>query len=116
MKKQKKDADAQLVASVLKKREQKKNSKPKKSLKKGAFVEEAFEALGDTVIIFSLRRYLGNKAFSQDHIESQRRSKRLSSNSEPTHKPHRLAKRKQFRSLADFIQSKKKLWEGYITV
>lgn len=107
VKKQKKDADAKLVESVLKKKSQK-IKKQKKGLKRGTYIEEAIEALGDTVIIFSLRRYLGNPQFSQDHVESQKRSRRLSNNTDAIHKPHRLAKRKQFKSLADFIQSKKK--------
>jgi hypothetical protein len=106
IKKQKKDAEARLVESTLKRKEQK-IVKPKKLLKRGTFVEETFEAMGDTVIVFSLRRYLATREYSQDHIESQRRGHRLSSKNIELPKAHRLAKRKDFSSLADFIQSKK---------
>lgn len=47
-----------------------------KKIKPGTFCEDAFESLGDTVVVWSLARYLANGQWSGDHLEAQRRSLR----------------------------------------
>ncbi|CAM9366052.1 unnamed protein product, partial [Phaeothamnion confervicola] len=43
---------------------------------RGMFKEEAFEEMGETLVIFGLRLFLSNRAFSQEVLDKQTRSKR----------------------------------------
>ena len=45
-------------------------------LKKGEFSEDAFEELGDTVVIWSLAEYFANPAYSAEHLEAECRRNR----------------------------------------
>eukprot|EP00613_Pedinella_sp_CCMP2098_P045508 CAMPEP_0171787664 /NCGR_PEP_ID=MMETSP0991-20121206/64037_1 /TAXON_ID=483369 /ORGANISM="non described non described, Strain CCMP2098" /LENGTH=144 /DNA_ID=CAMNT_0012396663 /DNA_START=125 /DNA_END=555 /DNA_ORIENTATION=- len=45
-------------------------------LKRGTFAEEAFEEIGDTVLIWSLQRYFGKPLLSHYHLEAIARGKR----------------------------------------
>lgn len=60
-----KDATQKLIEGALERKSAPRASKKQKKLKRGTFAEEAFEDIGDTVVVWSLRGYLANPSFSQ---------------------------------------------------
>lgn len=80
VKKQRKDAEAKMVMDALERQEGARSvgggRKVAKKLKRGTFAEEGFEEMGDTVLIWSLQRYLAKPGLSQEHLEAQRRARR----------------------------------------
>lgn len=104
------DTEARLLDRALGRRG--KDDRQKKRLKRGAYAEEAIEATGDTVVVWSLRAYLATPAFSLDHLEAQRRSAKLPRGDTPAPRakesaPSRAGARRALRaahgSLADFV-------------
>ena len=80
VKKQRKDAEAKMVMDALERQEGARSvgggRKVAKKLTRGTFAEEGFEDMGDTVLIWSLQRYLAKPGLSQEHLEAQRRARR----------------------------------------
>jgi len=89
-------------------------------LKRGTFAEEAFEEIGDIVLIWSLQRYFGKPLLSHYHLEAIARGKwgkRVSSTTQttakaegesssaapPTRVRERRERRAKFATLADFV-------------
>ena len=106
------------MASVLGKQTAKKAGGAKKAssgaprkLKRGTFAEDAFEEIGDTVVIWSLRHYLATPKFSQEHLESLRRGQRGKASDSKLGEVAtraldlgaRVSRRAPFACLADFV-------------